>query len=135
MLRFVYAILLILHGGVHLLYLGQSRRIFELQPGMAWPDGSWALSKRLGNDLTRTVANLGLVVCALGLILAGIAAFLTQPWWRPLTIGSLIISGLLFIALWDGHGRHLANQGAVGLLISAALLVGLLVFDWPQFEF
>jgi hypothetical protein len=134
MLRFVYAILLILHGGVHLLYFGQSSRIFELQPGMTWPDGSWALSRRLGNDLTRTVASVCLVAAGLGLIVGGIAILLSQPWWRFLTMGSLIFSGLLYTALWDGQMGHLGNQGAVGLLINAAFLVVLLVFDWPKFE-
>lgn len=37
-------IFLILHALVHLLYAGQSRRFFELRPGMTWPDGSWAFS-------------------------------------------------------------------------------------------
>jgi len=37
MFKIVFATLLILHGGVHLLYFGHCRRIFELRPGMTWP--------------------------------------------------------------------------------------------------
>jgi hypothetical protein len=133
MLKVAYAVLLVLHGGVHLLYLGQSKRIFELQPGMTWPDGSWTLSRLFGNDLTRTVASICLGAASLGLIFGGIALLLSQPLWRPLSIGALIFSSTLYIALWDGQMRQLANQGIVGLLISAAFLVGLLVFNWPQF--
>ena len=43
MLRFILSVFIVLHGLVHLLYFGQSRRLFELQPGMAWPE-SWRLS-------------------------------------------------------------------------------------------
>ena len=38
---------LFLHGMVHLLYAGHSLRLFELRPGLSWPDSSWAFS-RLG---------------------------------------------------------------------------------------
>ena len=40
MLKIFFAVFLILHGLVHLLYLGQSAGTFELQPGLNWPDGS-----------------------------------------------------------------------------------------------
>ena len=48
----IFGVFLMLHGLVHLLYLGQSQRFFELQPGMTWPDGpgrsrdSWAMAPR-----------------------------------------------------------------------------------------
>jgi len=38
MIKIGIALFLILHGLVHLLYLGQSRCLFELQPDMEWPD-------------------------------------------------------------------------------------------------
>jgi hypothetical protein len=34
MLRFIIGVFIVLHGLVHLLYFGHSRRLFELQPGM-----------------------------------------------------------------------------------------------------
>jgi len=37
MLTIILGIFCILHGLVHLLYAGQSRRLFELRPGMVWP--------------------------------------------------------------------------------------------------
>ena len=40
MLNIVIGVFIILHGLVHMLYFGQSRKFFELQPGMTWPDGS-----------------------------------------------------------------------------------------------
>lgn len=53
MLRFIVSVFIVLHGMAHLLYFGQSRRLFELQAGMVWHDGSWAFSKFLGEDATR----------------------------------------------------------------------------------
>ena len=56
MIRAIPGVFVVLHGLVHLLNLGQSVRLFELQPGMTWPDGSWAFSRLLGNNRTRTMA-------------------------------------------------------------------------------
>jgi len=36
-MNFILGIFFILHGLVHLLYAGQSLRLFELRPGMTWP--------------------------------------------------------------------------------------------------
>ena len=75
MVKIILSIFFVLHGLVHLLYFGQSARIFELQPGMVWPDGSWALSKFLGNAPARNLAGILLVIAALGFILSGAGIF------------------------------------------------------------
>ena len=40
MLGFIFGVFIVVHVLIHLFYFGQSRRLFELQPGMVWPDGS-----------------------------------------------------------------------------------------------
>lgn len=135
MIRYVAGVFLILHGVVHLLYCGQSTRMFELQPGMVWPDGSWAFSRLLGDDSARVVASVSLILAALGLIGAGVAILFGHGWWRPIAIASLTLSSLLYAALWNGTIAQLANQGAVGLAINLAILIALLVFRWPRFAF
>jgi uncharacterized membrane protein YkvI len=135
MLRYITGGFLILHGLVHLLYFGQSWRVFQLQPGLLWPDGSWVFAKLLGNDPTRVVASFSLVVAAIGLAVGGIAILLGQAWWQPLVIGSLIFSSLLYIAMWNGRIERLSDQGVIGLLINLAILFAVLVFRWPQFAF
>ncbi|MFL7868087.1 MAG: hypothetical protein AB8I58_04625, partial [Anaerolineales bacterium] len=90
MLRFVVSVFFVLHGLVHLLYLGQSRRLFELQSGMTWPDGSWAFSKLLGDETTRLLAGILLILAAVGFVAAGVGVFAGQGWWRPLAIGSAV---------------------------------------------
>ena len=132
MVRIVFGIFLILHGLVHLLYYGQSARRFELQPGLLWPDGSWAFSKLLGEGATRSLAGILLILVAVGFIAGGIGLFIQQAWWRPVVIGKATFSSALFILFWDGGTRALDQKGAVGLLINLAILAVLIFLHWPS---
>ena len=93
MFRIIIAILFFLHGLVHLLYLGHSLHWFELKPGLTWPNGSWAISSILGEELNRKLADIALGIAAAGFLLGGAALFFKQAWWamasipraRPLT--------------------------------------------------
>jgi hypothetical protein len=133
MLRFIIGTFVTLHGLVHLLYLGQSLRLFELQPGLAWPDGSWAFSWLFDDAGTRSVAGASCVLAALGFVVGGLALLLRQAWWRPTVAGAAAFSGLIFFLLWNGRLQHLDDNGAFALLINAALLVALFVLRWPAF--
>lgn len=124
MLRFVIGFFFVLHGLVHLLYFGQSRRLFELQPGMVWPDGSWTFSRLLGDGAARWLAGICCVVAATGFVAGGLGVMLMQPWWRPVVIGSALFSALIYILFWDGQTAKLADKGAVALLIDLAILGG-----------
>ena len=131
MLRTLFAIFMVLHGLVHLLYFGQSWRLFELQPGMVWPDGSWAFAKLLGDEATRVLASVGCILAAAGFVAGGIGLLVKQAWWRPAVVGSAAFSAIIFLLLWDGGLQQLDNKGGVGLLINVAILVAVLVFQWP----
>lgn len=135
MFRILIATILALHGLVHLLYLGQSQRRFELQPGLAWPDGSWAFSRMLGNELTRGLAGALLLMATLGFLAGGMGIFARQAWWRPVTVGAAIFSATIYVLLWDGGWQRLDEKGAVGLLINLAIVIAILVFRWPQLGF
>ena len=135
MLRFIIGVFIVLHGLVHLLYFGQSWRLFELQPGMVWPEGSWAFSKFLGDKATRLLASICCVLAAIGFMAGGIGILLMQPWWRPVVVGSAAISAIIFILFWDGKIQKLHDKGAIGLLINIAILVAVLILRWPNFEF
>ena len=130
-----FGFFLILHGVVHMLYFGQSQRYFELQPGMTWPDNSWAFSSIFGADQTRLLASLILVVTAIGFAASGLGIFVSKAWWRPIAITAAILSSLLYVLFWDARLQHLDNQGFVGILISQMLLVAILVVQKPSFEF
>ena len=133
MWQIVTGVFLVLHGLVHLLYLGQSARLFELQPGMVWPDGSWAFSKLLGYEANRILASVSMILAAIGFVAGGIGVFAMQGWWRPVVAGSAAFSAVVLILFWDGQVQMLANKGGIGLLINLAILIALLVVRWPRF--
>ncbi len=135
MLTFIVGVFLVLHGLVHLLYAGQSARRFELKPGMIWPDGSWAFSGPLGDEATRTLASIALILAAIGFVAGGIGVFVSQSWWRPVVAGAAVLSCMVYILFWNGRMQNLDGQGAVGLLIDLAILVAALVLRWPALGF
>lgn len=135
MIKIIAGVFLVLHSIVHLLYLGQSARLFEMQVGLTWPDGSWAFSKLLGESSTRTLAIIFCILAAAGFVIGGAGIFFSQSWWRTAVIISAVFSGVLYILFWNGRLQHLDGQGAVGLLIDAAILAAIIVFHWPKFDF
>jgi hypothetical protein len=130
-LQFIFGVFLVLHGLVHLLYLGQSSRRFELKPGMVWPDGSWAFSKLLGEKHTRMLASAVLIVAAIGFLASGIGLLLSQTWWWSIVTATAIFSSLTFVLLWNGKLRHLDDQGGVGVVINGVVLLAALVVPLP----
>ena len=93
---------MILHGLIHVLYFGQSSRFFELKPGMVWPDGAWAFSKIFGNETTRILASIFLVMAAIGFVAGGAGVLLKQAWWRPVAVSAAAFSSAIFMLFWDG---------------------------------
>jgi uncharacterized membrane protein YphA (DoxX/SURF4 family) len=134
-LRFIIGVFFVLHGLVHLLYFGQSQRFFELRPGMVWPDGSWAFSRLFGDQVTRMLASISFVVAAVGFVAGGVGLMLGQTWWPPLIVGSAAFSAAVTILFWDGRMQALDEKGGIGLLIDIAILVALLIFQWPAVGF
>ena len=135
MLRFIIGVFIVLHGLVHLLYFGQSRRLFELQAGMVWPDGSWAFSKLLGEGATRWLAGIACILAALGFVVGGIAILAGQSWWQPVVVGTAAFSAATFVLFWDGGLQRLADKGAIATLINLGILLAVLILRWTDFGF
>jgi uncharacterized membrane protein YphA (DoxX/SURF4 family) len=135
MIRILFGVFFVLHGLVHMLYFGQSARYFELQPGMPWPDGSWAFSRFLGNATTRNLASILLILAAVGFVAGGAGIFLKQAWWRPAIVTAAAFSVVIYFLFWDGGLQHLDNKGGIGILINLAILSATLLFQWPDFDF
>jgi uncharacterized membrane protein YphA (DoxX/SURF4 family) len=131
-MTFLFGVFIALHGLVHLLYFGHSARFFELKPGMGWPDGSWALSRLIGDEATRTLASVALILAALGLVAGGIGILTGQAWRRPVIVGAAAFSSVVYLLLWNGRTQNLDGQGAIGILIDVAILVSVLVLKWPS---
>jgi hypothetical protein len=108
---------------VHLLYAGQSLRIFELRPGLTWPDGSWLFSRLLGGPATRWLAAVSLTLTMLGFVSAGLGLFIGANWWRTVTLSAAGLSVLIYLLFWDGKFHKLPHKGGIGLLISLAILL------------
>ena len=119
----VFGLLVLLHGLVHLLYFGQSARRFELKPGMAWPDGSWAFSRLLGDQATRNLASLLLILTATGFVVGGVGMLVGLTWWRPVVVGAAAFSSVVYLLLWNGRLQDLDGQGSIGILINLAILI------------
>ena len=135
MLQFVFGVFIVLHGLVHVLYAGQSARRFELKPGMVWPAGSWAFSRLVGDEATRNLASISLVLAATGFVAGGIGILASQAWWRPVVVGAAAWSAVVYSLFWNGRRQNLDGQGGIGLLIDIAILVAVLIFQWPPLGF
>ena len=134
MAHVILGVFIVLHGLVHLLYFGQSRRLFELQPGMQWPDASWIFAKLSGNTIARDISSLVLLLITVGLVAGGVGVLARQPWARWVVVAALAVSALLFLVMWDGTGQRLDQQGGFAILIAAAIAVVLLVLRWPAID-
>jgi hypothetical protein len=130
-MRIVFGIFVVVHGLVHLLYVGQSARYFELRPGMVWPDGSWAFSRLLGDTVTRKLASGALLLAALGFVVGGVGILVSQAWWQPVVAGAAVLSSVVYLLFWNGRMQNLNGQGGIGLLINLAILVAVLLLRWP----
>jgi len=102
---------------------------------MLWPDGSWSLSRMLGDEPTRVLASILCALAAVGFLAGGIGLFASQSWWRPMVVVSAAFSAMIFVILWDGKLQMLSNNGIFAVLINIAILVAVLVFRWPKLGF
>lgn len=134
MLKTIFGVFIILHGLVHLLYFGQSRGYFELQPGLNWPDNAWIFSKFFDNVSIRNLAGSLLILCTLLLVAGGLGLLLTQDWWRTVVASGVTFSTVIYFLMWNGKLQRLDDQGGIGILINLAILALILVAKWPHFE-
>jgi hypothetical protein len=121
MVQIIVGIFAFLHGTVHLLYAGHSKRIFEMAQGMAWPDGS-VVDRALGTDVTRLLAAALLVMADMAFTLSGVGLLLDAGWWRLALPAASVFSSAVFLVFWNGRLDSLPSQGAVGILINIGLI-------------
>jgi hypothetical protein len=134
MIRILFALFIVLHGLVHVLYFGQSQKYFQLQAGLTWPDGSWAFSRLMGDGTTRSLTGILCVLAAVTLVAGGIGLLAQWGVWRSIIIGGVAFSTMIYLLLWNGKAQALDAQGLVGILINLAILALLLLFRWPKLD-
>jgi hypothetical protein len=123
----LFGVFVFVHGLIHLVYAGQSARLWEAKPGLIWPDESWALSRCLGDVKVRRLAGVVFLVLAAGLGAGGVGCISDQVWWRPVVVGAAAVSALAFCLLWNGRRQSLDGQGLIGMVISAGILVAAVI--------
>ncbi|MFA6904113.1 MAG: hypothetical protein WC236_13640 [Gallionellaceae bacterium] len=111
------------HGLIHALNFGQGRRLFELQPGIVWHDGSWLFSKCIGDKPIRLISNVACILATIGFVAAGAGLIASQFWWHSVTVASAVLSSLIFILFWDGEMLQLGNEGGYGFLFNFIIIV------------
>ena len=131
-MRIAAGVFLIAHGAVYGLYVGQALRLFELKPGLAWPDGSWALSGLIGSRALRSVTAIWFSLVAAGFAVSGIALIAGRSWWGSLAAVTAIVATVALALLWNRRLQELDAQGAYAVLINAVILVAALALHWPK---
>jgi hypothetical protein len=135
MSKFLIGIFIVLHGLVHLWYVTLSQRLVEFQPEMGWTGRSWVLTNPLGDGTTRSLASALFVLVTITYVVGGAGVLIQQDWWRPVVIGSALLSSAFILLFWDGQLQMLVEKGVLGLAINVVLLVALLVLEQPAFAF
>jgi hypothetical protein len=133
-MRVLVALFLVGHGLVHAIYVGQARRLFQVQPGASWPDASWALSRVWGDPATRWLVAILFAVVAAAFAVAGAALLLRAPWWAPVATSAAVASAATLLLAWDGRLRDVAVQGAYALALDAAIVALAVLFRWPSVD-
>jgi cytochrome bd-type quinol oxidase subunit 2 len=128
----LFGVFLVAHGLVYALYVGHAMRLFELKPGMSWPDASWALSGLIGDSAVRWLVAGVFVLVAAGFALSGVALMAQQPWWEVLATAAAIVSTLLLLLVWDGRLQGLGEQGLYAILINIGIIVCAAILHWPK---
>jgi hypothetical protein len=130
--RILVGAFLVAHAIVYGLYVGHAVRLFELQPGFTWPDGSWALSGLIGNAGVHMLVAVLFSLVAAGFAIAGVALIARQAWWGPLASVTAIVATVSLVLLWNGRLQGLDTQGAYAILINVGIVVAALVLQWPK---
>jgi hypothetical protein len=117
----------ILHGLVHLLYMGHALNAFELEKGFVWPERSRVLANGFPGQARKRLAGVLCVAAAIGFVGSGAFVLAGHFWQYPAAIFSVSASSLLFIAFWDGTTRKLHTQGGTAILINLLILVYALI--------
>lgn len=120
----ILGIALVAHGVGHMLWLVSLL-------GMAdWRQvtDSWLITPRFGCYVTQAVGTI-IWLAAIGAFLAAaFGVFVGVPWWREAAVIGSIVSLLGLFLFW----KNPPTQGVIAAtIVDIALLVALLIFDWP----
>ena len=122
-------IFFILHGLVHLLYMGHSLNYFELEKGFIWPKNTKLLGNIFRLPTIKMLAGVLCFIAGISFILSGACVLMGHSCQILLSIISVIVSTVLFMAFWDGRKIELHTQGGIAIIINILIVVFILVFN------
>lgn len=124
-LRYLIAFVVGCHGFIYIRFF-----VIPVTPKV-WRGSSWLLGSAItGASLEALVlalhilAGIAILACAVAIALAPSAS----GWWRPLAIFGAAVGIAGFAVLWDGQTQRLAQEGAIGAVISLVLLVSAIAY-------
>ncbi len=131
MLKSLFAILAVLHGLVHIWFVVLIQEWVPFEPQMGWTGESWLLGKIVGGPALKGVATILYTSAAAAFVVGGVGVLIQGGWWRPVLTASALVSMTAILLFWDGRGQYIVQKGLIGFLLDAAILVLLVVFNWP----
>ena len=137
-LRIAIAGVLFFHGVGHLMGVIPALGLIKMggsSPSVLrnWSSRSWLLTNLLGDGVASVVCGVLFAAGFVGIVGAGFGLLgwlVPHPWWRTLAIVSAVVSLLAVALFWNALMLFFPHKvGALG--VDAAILVGLLVANWP----
>ncbi len=127
-MRYALALAVSVHGLIYLVtpLSGLSSTVFT-----GWKGSSALLGSAITGDELKSVTTGLWLIAGAGIVCACVAFILMSRFphlWRPIAIGATLVGMMSFIIFWDGQAAEFVNQGGIGLVLSAAIFVGTLVF-------
>lgn len=130
--RLAIGIVLLLHG------LGHALGVLALT-GLqtdTWNGRSWLLTDRIGDTAAKSVSVVLWLVALATFVAAGLALLqlaLPDDVWRPLAVTGAVASLVGLALFWNAFPVLFPNKVGA-LVVDVAVLVGVLLVDWPTEE-
>ncbi len=127
--KILIAGVLVIHGVGHIMCLLPALGV-DASP--TWNSYSWLLTGLIGQAAANVLSILIWLAAITGFLMAALALMgwgIPHAWWRPLAVGSSVISLIGVFLFWNAFASWFNKVGAVG--VDLAILVGLLLLHWP----
>lgn len=127
--QWIVGLVLILHG------VGQLLGVLALTGWSSdtWNGRSWLLTRVIGEPASKAVSAVLWVAASVLFVLAGLAVLgvgASGLGWRPLAVAGAAVSLVAMALFWNAFPVLVPNK--VGsIAVDVAVLVGVLVADWP----